>query len=101
MNRRNFMRLLGIASAGVPGRKTFFLPSLVRGVDYDMHWYSDPVRRGGNVFLTPDWITREALANLEHTLAFTKLINRDYDASLIAHGALARRVPVHMPGRFK
>ncbi len=57
MDRRSFLRALGIGAAAltldpemllwVPGKKTIFLPSVVQQ---------------GNTFITPTWVTREVAA---------------------------------------
>ena len=99
MNRRGFLRLLGMAAAGAaaggmeldperllwrPGAKTFFLPSIESVPDLFFHG-PHPERgfrsryRGRNVLLTPEMITREAFRVLQDNMAFVKQINRDYD----------------------
>ena len=120
MNRRSFLGSLVAAGAGVavsslvpfdldperalwvPGRKTFILPSIQPVTANELLVVSGG---HGNVFLTPDWITREALAVLKRNLAFSTLVNREFDASFIARGSLARpvvgeKVTIRTPMRF-
>lgn len=64
MNRRNFLRLLGLTAAAavldperllwVPGRTTYFVMPP-----------AETVIRAGNTFITPEWITAETLRALE------------------------------------
>lgn len=91
MNRRSFLRWLGGTAAGiaiattldiekllwVPGEKVIFVPPLVTS---------------GNVFLTSELITREAMRVLTNNLAMVRMINREYDAGFRFHGAPIRVV---------
>lgn len=75
MNRRSFLRVLGLGALGaaasmeldlerllwVPGAKTIVLPP------------------AGGWWLSPDWLTREALKTLENNLTFMRSINRQYE----------------------
>ncbi len=77
MDRRRFLAWLGGTAAGValaptldlerllwvPGAKTILLPTV------------EPV-----TWLTPGWVTREALEALTQSLRVTYLFNREYDA---------------------
>jgi hypothetical protein len=79
MNRRDFLQRLlagGVGAAAalefdyerllwVPGAKTIVLPPAGG-------W-------AGNTFLTPDWVTREALRVLERNLSFVRQVSREYD----------------------
>jgi hypothetical protein len=83
MDRRRFLQLLGLSAAAaaiapalvldperalwIPGAKTYFFGGRLGG------------GKGYNQFLTPDWITKEALRLLEKDLALSKLISRTYD----------------------
>ena len=86
MNRRGFLAALALGGTGfaldparllwVPGAKTFFLPS-------------------GNTLVTADWVTREALRQLAHTLTFAQRVNRTYDEAW-----RGQTVRVRTPGRW-
>lgn len=99
MIRRSFLRVLGLGAAAaaatplleqldperllwVPGAKTFFLPPVEPvALFHGPH----PLKghrarqRGGNSLLTIQMVTQEALRVLENSLAFSKVINRQYD----------------------
>jgi hypothetical protein len=93
MNRRGFLRLLGLGAAGyvldpelalwVPGQKTIF----------DLGGIVQPT--GGNTFLTIDIITQEALRVLEQNLSFVKMVNRAYDDTF-----MGKTVHVVRPARY-
>jgi hypothetical protein len=94
MNRRAFLRVLGLGaataigvSAGVvdveqllwvPGRTTYF----------DLGAQGPPL-----VWLTPDWIPKEALRLLQKNLTFTQQINRGYDAAFVSEFVVDMRRP--------
>lgn len=121
MNRRGFLGALLTATAGVavssldafgldperalwvPGQKTFFLPSGRLAVMTDSPEVT--VLSGGRGFIFDELITQEAFAVLQRNLAFSKLVNREYDASFIARGSLKRpvvgeKVTVSLPVRY-
>jgi hypothetical protein len=124
MNRRNFLRLLGIGAAGValapelvldperalwiPGQRTIFLPS-EPGPFHGPHppkGHRARMRRealygpgGGNTILTISMITQEALRILENNLAFTKRINRQYDEHF-SGVQVGRNIAIRTPIRF-
>ncbi len=93
MDRRGFLRLLGMGAVGaaatatldierllwVPGAKTIFLPPEGQFI--------------GNHFVTSEWITREALRILENSLTFSKQINREYEAAFVTGNSLRIRTP--------
>jgi 23S rRNA A1618 N6-methylase RlmF len=94
MNRRSFLTRLiaGTAAATVvgfeldperalwtPGKKTFFLPSLTDITEYEVTICNGPVYESRNVFLTPDFITKESLRVLQNNLMMAKRFRRDYD----------------------
>lgn len=115
MNRRAFLGALGAAAAGltvtsllpddldrllwVPGRKTIFLPPPPPALvitDTMAEAIAHPVRG----LLMADWVTKEALAVLKRNLAFSALVNREYDESYINRQSLGRPIRVHLPARF-
>jgi hypothetical protein len=79
VNRRGFLRALGLASAGaaaglvldpdkllwVPGAKTFFLPPVT------LH--------RGNSLLTMEMVTKDALKVLERNLGISMRLVKDWD----------------------
>jgi hypothetical protein len=96
MNRRGFLQLLGMGAAGamlgveldperllwVPGAKTIFLPP-------------PPERRLTHGAWVPhDWIAKETLRMLEEKLAFSRLINREYDAAWVTGQAITLSIPL-------
>lgn len=83
IDRRAFLRRLGFGSVAVaavatglvdvekllwvPGEKTIIIPAL------------EAVETFGNTFITPQWVTREALRILENNLVFASGVTRFYD----------------------
>lgn len=118
MNRRGFLRLLGLSAAGalapdltldperalwVPGAKTFFLPPTPSP---ELFFHGPHPERGfrsrdrHNTLLTPDLIALEALRCLRDQLNMASLINMEYDARF--GGALiGATVNVSIPPRFR
>ena len=88
VDRRSFLRrVFGAVAAGavldvdqllwVPGAKTIWLPPAA------------PVEL--NTLITPDWVTREALALFQHQLTFVAHVTRHYDEQF------ARTVRIRRP----
>lgn len=110
MNRRGFLRVLGLGAAAIavdpeqllwtPGQKTFFLPSLVTPPRaLDLATLDDAiaiVARRGNQLVTPEWITREALQVLRKQLTVMQRIDRDWSGS----PAVGFTVEMKLPKRF-
>lgn len=87
----------------VPGQRTFFLPSEPPVLE-DL-WppafqpiVDVPVERLRNTFLTPEWITREALKVLRDNLDVMKQINQHYEVAIPAGVGLA--INLRKPPRF-
>lgn len=93
MDRRSFLRLLGMGAIGaatldverllwVPGAKTIFLPPI-------------------EIFTPPvafDWFAIEALRILENSLVFTQKVNRCYEREFTSAGSL---IDVRLPSRYR
>jgi hypothetical protein len=85
MNRRSFLRTLGLAAAGltldperllwVPGQKTIFLPS-------------------AHTIVTPEWVTREVLLRLTNVLNFGIEVNRHYADAYVVGDRVRFRLPM-------
>jgi len=79
MERRGFLRLLGLGAAAfaldperalwVPGRVSIF----------DLHTPVPYTVGTNNRFTTAQWIAEEALRMLEHNLRVMAAVNREYD----------------------
>lgn len=104
MNRRGFLKLLGLAAAGalapdleldperllwVPGTKTIFDLGGIRPADL----------KRLNMLITPDWIARETLNVLKHQLEAVKRVNRFYDEKFPG-GTVGYTVNVKLPARY-
>jgi hypothetical protein len=89
MDRRGFLRLLGLGGAAlvldperllwVPGQKTI--------VDFGGIRLAEP----GNTLLTIEWIAQETLRVLQHNLEFSRVMNRMYDEPMLGRTVTARR----------
>lgn len=113
MNRRGFLKLLGMAATAavlpdleLDPERALWVPGAKRIFDLGGSGLDDPagladvfdeLRTGRNQFLTIDMITRETLRVLEDQLSFIKRVNRDYDAKFPGVGY---RVNVRRPDRF-
>jgi hypothetical protein len=77
MDRRSFLRLVSVGSVGLALPVTFDLERAL--------WVPSPrvvvpaTVVTGNILVTPEWITREALRILKINLNVSQLINRSYD----------------------
>lgn len=94
MNRRRFLEMLvggafGAAATAtldvdrllwMPGVRTFFLPT-------------EP-----ELFVTPEWVVREALRVLQQHLTFANSISRSYDTEFGSR--VGQTVMVRIPPRF-
>lgn len=104
VKRRGFLQLLGLAAAGVlapaltldperalwvPGAKTIFDFGGIRPANLDRL----------DILLTPDWVTREALAVLKDSLLLSKVVNRRYEERF-GPAAVGYTVNVRRPDRF-
>ena len=77
MERRGFLRLLGLGAAAcaLDPERALWVPGKVS--IFDLH---TPYTVGtNNHFTTPEWIAREALVMLEHNLRVMAAVNREYD----------------------
>lgn len=74
MDRRNFLGLLGLGAGGIlldqaiPFNRAWSFPKEIIAAPYF----------GGNIFLTPEIITRETLRILHQKMDFIACINREY-----------------------
>jgi hypothetical protein len=105
MDRRGFLgTLIGLTATAVldperllwvPGQKTIFLPPAIVSVPVDVV--------GTNAFITPQWITAEALRAFEQNIRMTGrviegLVPRIYDRDLRQIGSV---VAVRVPQRYR
>lgn len=97
ITRRGFLGALAAAATGLvldperllwlPGQKTIFLPPI------------ETFQPTGNVFVTPDWITKETLRLFKNQLQVMSLVNRAYDRS--SGGAIVGdTISVRLPTGF-
>lgn len=98
MDRRAFLRLAGQGALGAvvastvdveqllwtPGEKTILIPDLTEQWDVK---HLDPWRPHRNTFVSIDWLVQEHLRQLERSLAFAKVVNREYDRVYPRSGA--------------
>lgn len=84
MDRRGFLRLLGMGAVGASAAATFDLERLLWVPGAKTILLPPTEIFTCNSFITPEWITREALRFLEDQLTFTSQINRHYDRAFHA-----------------
>ena len=96
MDRRGFLKMLGMGAAVATVAPTyFFAPS--------NGWTATEaglIVPSGNAFLDVSWVTAKTLEILLKNLSFTEVFNRDWDEKFTPHKMPANRVEIRMPQRF-
>ena len=97
MDRRGFLRLLGMGAVGAavastvdvdrllwePGKTTFFdlwrpVPFETVAIDIEEQFGVD-IEWTKHGFVTPDWVVKESLRHLKNNTSFSGMANRNYD----------------------
>ena len=82
LNRRAFLRLAGAGAAGLVVAPSIDLDALLWTPRATIlaPTIEEAVLFGGNTFITPEWVSREALRMLTNQLKFTTYVHRQYAA---------------------
>jgi hypothetical protein len=95
IDRRRFLQFLGGTAAGVAIAPLIDVEKLLWTPTKSIYLLGDD----GYVWLTPDWVTREALKILENNLTLTKTFDRYYDRQFVGH-QIGHTVNVRTPPKW-
>lgn len=98
MNRRHFLQLFAAAATGavLDPERLLWMPRQMVSVGMDFSDADLLDGYGGNMLVTPEWITREVGRILLSNLQFMYQVNRKYDQQHV----IGNTVQIRMPQRW-